>query len=234
MSAPGRQRPTVVEQLGDAHQRGLPHQLLRPAGSPPAGRVTSTFRTARCGPACRVVWEGPSEISRHPYPDCYHPADDVPAEQVRRLDHLLYGAEVLDHHRRRPADDLQKGVTFYDAGVGLTPVRRLGDFAVELAGAQAPVFLPLKAPSTPAFTLGRRPRATTADTGHRCTSTLLSMTSRPLFAGPSTPARVPSHRLRRIRDGAECRPRMLPHSPIAPVRQIPESDGYLVSVRRDA
>ena len=114
--------------------------------------MTSTSRTARCGPACRVVWEGPSEISRHPYPDCYHPADDVPAEQVRRLDHLLYGAEVLDHHRRRPADDLQKGVTFYDAGVGLTPVRRLGDFAVELAGAQAPVFLPLKAPSTPAFT----------------------------------------------------------------------------------
>jgi predicted enzyme related to lactoylglutathione lyase len=49
-------------------------------------------------------------------------------------------------------DDLQKGVAFYDAGVGLTPVRRLGDFAVELAGAQAPVFLLLKAPSTPAFT----------------------------------------------------------------------------------
>ena len=23
-----------------------------------AGRMTSTSRTARCGPACRVVWEG--------------------------------------------------------------------------------------------------------------------------------------------------------------------------------
>ena len=23
-----------------------------------AGLMTSTFRTARCGPACRVVWEG--------------------------------------------------------------------------------------------------------------------------------------------------------------------------------
>ena len=48
-------------------------------------------------------------------------------------------------------DDLQKGVAFYAAAVGLTPVRRLGDFAVELAGAQAPVYLLLKAPSTPAF-----------------------------------------------------------------------------------
>lgn len=29
-----------------------------------------TLRTARCGPACRVVWEGPSGITWHPYPDC--------------------------------------------------------------------------------------------------------------------------------------------------------------------
>ena len=48
-------------------------------------------------------------------------------------------------------DDLEKGVAFYAAAVGLTPVRRLGDFAVELAGAQAPVFLLRKAPATPAF-----------------------------------------------------------------------------------
>ena len=48
-------------------------------------------------------------------------------------------------------DDLDKGVAFYTAAVGLTPVRQLGDFAVELAGAQAPVFLLRKAPATPAF-----------------------------------------------------------------------------------
>jgi predicted enzyme related to lactoylglutathione lyase len=48
-------------------------------------------------------------------------------------------------------DDLDKGVAFYAAAVGLTPVRRLGDFAVELSGAQAPVFLLAKAPATPAF-----------------------------------------------------------------------------------
>ena len=48
-------------------------------------------------------------------------------------------------------DDLDRGVVFYAAAVGLTPIRRLGDFAVELSGAQAPVFLLQKAPATPAF-----------------------------------------------------------------------------------
>ena len=48
-------------------------------------------------------------------------------------------------------DDLERGVAFYAAAVGLTPVCRLGDFAVELSGAQAPVFLLQKAPATPAF-----------------------------------------------------------------------------------
>ena len=48
-------------------------------------------------------------------------------------------------------DDLESGVAFYAAAVGLTPVRRLGDFAVELSGAQAPVFLLRKAAATPAF-----------------------------------------------------------------------------------
>jgi len=38
-------------------------------------------------------------------------------------------------------DDLEKGMAFYAAAVGLRPVRRLGDFAVELAGAEVPVFL---------------------------------------------------------------------------------------------
>ena len=48
-------------------------------------------------------------------------------------------------------DDLDKAVAFYAAAIGLTPVRRLGNFAVELSGAQAPVFLLQKAPATPAF-----------------------------------------------------------------------------------
>ena len=51
-------------------------------------------------------------------------------------------------------DDLQKGVAFYSAAFGLTPVSRLGDAAVELAGGPARVFLLLKAGSTPAFTGG--------------------------------------------------------------------------------
>ena len=51
-------------------------------------------------------------------------------------------------------EDLAKGVAFYSAAVGLTPVRRLGDFAVELSGAEAPVFLLQKAPGTPAFAGG--------------------------------------------------------------------------------
>ena len=48
-------------------------------------------------------------------------------------------------------DDLDRGIAFYAAAVGLTAVRRLGDFAVELSGAQAPVFLLQKASATPAF-----------------------------------------------------------------------------------
>jgi predicted enzyme related to lactoylglutathione lyase len=48
-------------------------------------------------------------------------------------------------------DDLEKGVAFYAAAIGLVPVHRLGDFAVELSGAQAAVFLLQKASATPAF-----------------------------------------------------------------------------------
>ncbi len=68
----GGQRPVLVEGLGDAHPRGLSYPLLRRAGGAPTRRVTSTLRTARCGPACRVVWEGsPTEAnSRSPYTDC--------------------------------------------------------------------------------------------------------------------------------------------------------------------
>src|SRR3954470_9816744 len=48
-------------------------------------------------------------------------------------------------------DDLEKGVAFYTAAVGLQPVHRLGNFAVEMSGAQAPVFLLQKPPETPTF-----------------------------------------------------------------------------------
>ena len=54
--------------------------------------------------------------------------------------------------------DLEKGVAFYAAAVGLQPVHRLGNFAVEMSGAQAPVFLLQKAAATPAVpgaTVGR-------------------------------------------------------------------------------
>ena len=33
--------------------------------------MTSTSRTARCGPACRVVWEGSGQLPDRPYPDSY-------------------------------------------------------------------------------------------------------------------------------------------------------------------
>ncbi|QTQ32471.1 Uncharacterized protein pbN1_24820 [Aromatoleum bremense] len=39
-----------------------PHRLLRPARRA-AALITSTARTARCGPACRVVWEGNGQDS---------------------------------------------------------------------------------------------------------------------------------------------------------------------------
>ena len=47
------------------------HKLLRPDRSPEACRLTSTTRTAGCGPACPVVWEGrsrgrPAPLSRSP------------------------------------------------------------------------------------------------------------------------------------------------------------------------
>ncbi|HXU64240.1 MAG TPA: VOC family protein [Polyangia bacterium] len=48
-------------------------------------------------------------------------------------------------------DDLQRGMAFYEAAAGLRPVRRLADFAVELAGAEVPVYLLQKPPSAPPF-----------------------------------------------------------------------------------
>jgi hypothetical protein len=33
-------------------------------------RNTQTLRTARCGPACRLVWQGPEGLRRDPMPIC--------------------------------------------------------------------------------------------------------------------------------------------------------------------
>jgi uncharacterized glyoxalase superfamily protein PhnB len=46
-------------------------------------------------------------------------------------------------------DDIDRAVAFYRAAFGLEEARRLGPEVVELAGAQAPIFLLLKAASTP-------------------------------------------------------------------------------------
>ena len=57
-----RQRETGV---AESTSRNLGHR---------AGRITnpltSTTSTARCGPACRVVWEGLGQLAGRPYPDC--------------------------------------------------------------------------------------------------------------------------------------------------------------------
>jgi hypothetical protein len=54
---------------GRMHSRGTSQSLLRPARRAPTGHATSTSRTARCGPACRVVWQGSLTICRGPYAD---------------------------------------------------------------------------------------------------------------------------------------------------------------------
>jgi predicted enzyme related to lactoylglutathione lyase len=48
-------------------------------------------------------------------------------------------------------DDLEKAVEFYSAAVGLTPLRRFGASAVELTGAEVPVYLLHKRPGTLPF-----------------------------------------------------------------------------------
>ena len=56
-AAGGGQQPPLVAQQRHAPQRRVDPELFRPAGTAPA-LMTSTSRTARCGPACRVVWQG--------------------------------------------------------------------------------------------------------------------------------------------------------------------------------
>jgi hypothetical protein len=52
-----RQCKTLVAQQPHGPEPRAAHRLLRPPGSSEI-LLTSTSRTARCGPACRVVWEG--------------------------------------------------------------------------------------------------------------------------------------------------------------------------------
>jgi predicted enzyme related to lactoylglutathione lyase len=48
-------------------------------------------------------------------------------------------------------DDLDKGTRFYTEAFGLTVGRRFGPYAVELLGAEAPIYLLVKKPDAPPF-----------------------------------------------------------------------------------
>jgi hypothetical protein len=50
-------------------QYGYADEVSGRIGTSEAGTaLTSTFRTAGCGPACPVVWEGVAGITGYPYP----------------------------------------------------------------------------------------------------------------------------------------------------------------------
>ena len=60
----------------DAHRQretesgGSDTSNLRRCAGKSLSAPTSTIPTARCGPACRVVWEGSISNADRPYPDC--------------------------------------------------------------------------------------------------------------------------------------------------------------------
>jgi predicted enzyme related to lactoylglutathione lyase len=56
-------------------------------------------------------------------------------------------------------DDLNKGLRFYTEAFGLRPGRRFGRAAVELLGAQAPIYLLVKATGTLPFSSAEAARA---------------------------------------------------------------------------
>jgi hypothetical protein len=58
--------PPLAEERGHVPPTRSAHELLRPAGSPETCQLTSTYRTAGCGPACPVVWQGSSEATSLP------------------------------------------------------------------------------------------------------------------------------------------------------------------------
>src|SRR4030067_2752212 len=66
-AAGGGKLARLVAEQRWRHQTGADRGLLRPPRHTPS-LMTSTARTARCGPACRVVWEGCAHVIA-PYPD---------------------------------------------------------------------------------------------------------------------------------------------------------------------
>ena len=69
-------RPTAAAggATARAPQRRVDPGVLRPAGNAPS-LMTSTSRTARCGPACRVVWQGRGRQWSPPMPIGDEPGD---------------------------------------------------------------------------------------------------------------------------------------------------------------
>ena len=65
--AGGGQQPPLVAQQQPAAQDRADHRVLRQAGRTQT-LMTSNSRTARCGPACRVVWQGRLRSWRPPMP----------------------------------------------------------------------------------------------------------------------------------------------------------------------
>lgn len=50
-----RQQPALVPQLGDGAQQSVAERSFKRLG---VSRLTSTHRSARCGAACRMGWQG--------------------------------------------------------------------------------------------------------------------------------------------------------------------------------
>ncbi|MFN3901869.1 MAG: hypothetical protein ACK4ML_16090, partial [Alishewanella aestuarii] len=61
--------PKLVAKQPDVTPYSTDDKLLRKARLG-ATLLTSTSRTAWCGPACRVVWQGPVSYTDCPYADC--------------------------------------------------------------------------------------------------------------------------------------------------------------------
>src|SRR6202140_1976920 len=76
----GCQCPQMVVQLRQRAPRRTAKPLLRQVGDSPPCQLTSTHRTARCGPACRVVWQGTWSLNSTPLCRFAHPTN-----LVRRL-----------------------------------------------------------------------------------------------------------------------------------------------------
>ena len=63
----GGQQPALVGKQRDAAQQRVDPCVVRPVGVAPSV-MTATSRRTRCGPACRVVWEGPGQCWPAPTP----------------------------------------------------------------------------------------------------------------------------------------------------------------------